>query len=398
MSLQESPMLEGLRVLDLTRLLPGPLCTMLMGDYGAEVLKIEDTAAGDPTRAVGEAIDGAGSLFWQLNRNKKSLSLNLKTKRGRDILRRLAARSDILVEGFRPGVMERLGLDYSSLKSLNSGLIYASISGYGQEGIYRERAGHDLNYTALAGLLDLSAAPGEAPVMPAVQIADIAAGTMTALAGVFMALYARGASGQGRHVDVSMTRGLLPWLVYAAAAPADGGGLPRRGCGHITGAYGCYNLYETADARYMSLGALEPLFWQNFCLAVERPDWVERQFDPETQDELLEELRALFRKKTQDQWVEFFARHDACCEPVLELSAAAAHPLARGQGFWIEVSRPGGASQKQPGFPLLFSGRGGEVRLPPPRLGEHTVETLKSLGYSAAEITLLLEEGAARAG
>ena len=133
------------------------------------------------------------------------------------------------------------------------------------------------------------------------QIADIAAGTMTALSGIFMALYARGASGRGRYVDVSMTRGLLPWLVYAAAEPADGGDLPRRGCGHITGAYGCYNLYETADARYMSLGALEPLFWQNFCLAVERPDWVERQFDPETQDELLEELRALFRKKTQDQ-------------------------------------------------------------------------------------------------
>lgn len=398
MSLQESPMLEGLRVLDLTRLLPGPLCTMLMGDYGAEVLKIEDTAAGDPTRAVGEAIDGAGSFFWQLNRNKKSLSLNLKTERGQDILRRLAARSDVLVEGFRPGVMERLGLDYSSLRSLNPGLIYASISGYGQEGIYRERAGHDLNYTALTGLLDLSAAPGEAPVMPAVQIADIAAGTMTALSGIFMALYARGASGRGRYVDVSMTRGLLPWLVYAAAAPADGGDLPRRGCGHITGAYACYNLYETADTKYMSLGALEPLFWQNFCLAVERPDWVERQFDPAAREELLQELRALFLKKTQDQWAEFFAGHDACCEPVLDLSAAASHPLAREQGFWIEVSRTEGASQKQPGFPLLFSGRGGEVRLPPPRLGEHTLETLKSLGYSTAEIAVLLEEGAARAG
>ncbi len=397
-ALQGGLLLEGLRILDLTRLLPGPLCTMLMGDYGAEVLKVEDTSSGDPTRAVGEMLDGAGSLFWQLNRNKKSLSLNLKSSRGLDILRRLAARSDVLVEGFRPGVMERLGLDYNTLKSLNPGLVYASISGYGQEGIYRERVGHDLNYTALAGLLDLSAAPGEAPVMPAVQIADIAAGTMAALSGVFMALYARGASGQGRHVDISMTRGLLPWLVYAAAAPSGGGGLPRRGCGHITGAYGCYNLYETADAKYMSLGALEPLFWQNFCLAVERPDWVERQFDPAAQEQLIRELRALFQEKTQEEWVEFFARHDACCEPVLELSDAAAHPLSREQGFWIEVSRPGDASQKQPGYPLLFSGRGGEVRLPPPRLGEHTVETLESLGYSAAEITLILEEGAARAG
>lgn len=395
-ALPERPVLEGLKVLDLTRLLPGPLCTMMMGDYGAEVLKVEDTAAGDPTRAMGEMVEGMGGFFRQVNRNKKSLSVNLKAEQGRKILRRLAERSDVLVEGFRPGVMERLGLDYSTLSVLNPRLIYASISGYGQSGAYRERAGHDLNYTALAGLLDLSAAPGEAPVMPAVQIADIAAGSLSALSGICMALYARGVSGRGRYVDISMTRGLLPWLVYAAAGLAVEGDLPRRGSGHITGAFACYNIYETADGKYMSLGALEPNFWRNFCLAVERPGWVELQFDSGGRESLIGEVGALFREKAQAQWIELFTQHDACCEPVLDLEAAAAHPLAREEGFWIEVSRPGGASQKQPGFPLLFSGSAGEVRLPPPRLGEHTLETLEALGYTGAEIETMLQQGIVR--
>ncbi|HOB29560.1 MAG: CoA transferase [Dethiobacteria bacterium] len=396
MFFRQEGLLDGLQVLDLTRLLPGPLCTMLMGDYGATVVKIEDIVSGDPTRAIGETIDGEGSFFWQLNRNKKSLALNLKAEHGKKIMRQLVAKCDVLVEGFRPGVLERLGLGYRDLSTLNPGLVYASISGYGQEGSYRERAGHDLNYTALTGLLDLSAAPGEAPVMPAVQIADIGAGSLGALGGIFMALYAREKSGRGCHIDVSMTRGLLPWLVYAAAAPPGDDPLPRRGCGHITGGYGCYNIYETADGKYMSLGALEPIFWQNFCNAVGRPEWVEKQFNQSAQEGLFEELKALFQEKTQDEWVKFFVHHEACCEPVLDLDAAAAHPLAREQDFWIEVARLEGPSQRQPGFPLLFSGFKGEVRLPPPRLGEHTGEILESLGYSRAEVKKLSKEGVVR--
>jgi crotonobetainyl-CoA:carnitine CoA-transferase CaiB-like acyl-CoA transferase len=386
--------LKGLKVLDLTRLLPGPLCTMLLGDYGAEVIKVEDPASGDPTRAVGEQVDGIGAFFRQLNRNKKSICLNLKTAAGKEIFRRLAVQSDVLVEGFRPGVMQRLGLGYEQIREMNPGIVYASISGYGQEGPYRERAGHDLNYAALAGLLELSAAPGEGPVMPSVQIADIAGGSLNALSGIMMALFARAGSGKGAYVDISMTRGLLPWLTYVASYLNGAEVLPRRSRGHITGAFACYNLYETADGKYMSLGALEPAFWQNFCLAVKHPDWALLQFDEGERLKLIEEVQFLFKEKSRDQWVELFSKHDACCEAVLALPEAVEHPLSRDLGFWLEMSRDGNRPEKQPGFPLLFSGSAGELRLPPPRLGEHTANILRSLGYDDKIISALKNEGA----
>jgi crotonobetainyl-CoA:carnitine CoA-transferase CaiB-like acyl-CoA transferase len=291
-------------------------------------------------------------------------------------------------------VMQRLGLGYDEIKEINPGIIYASISGYGQGGPYRLRAGHDLNYAALAGLLELSAAPGEGPVMPAVQIADIAGGSLTALSGIMMALFSRATSGKGSYVDISMTRGLLPWLTYAAASLDEPDELPRRGRGHITGAYACYNLYETADGKFMSLGALEPAFWQNFCLAVNRPDWAPLQFDEAERLKLIEEVRALYKEKTRDRWVELFSTHDACCEPVLTLPEAVEHPLSRELEFWLDVSRGGNPPEKQPGFPLLFSGAAGDLRRPPPRLGEHTAEILHSLGYDDSAIAAFKADGA----
>ncbi|MBS3943116.1 MAG: CoA transferase [Dethiobacter sp.] len=387
-------MLDGLKVVDLTRLLPGPLCTMILGDYGAEVVKVEDPALGDPTRAVGRSADEEGLFFKILNRNKRSICLDLKKAAGIEIFRRLVNRGDVLVEGFRPGVMRRLGLDYEALKETNPGLVYVSISGYGQEGIYRQRAGHDLNYTALAGLLSLSSAPGEGPVMPAVQIADIAGGSLMALSGIMMALYRRSISGAGSYVDVSMTRALLPWLSYAAAYLSDPEMLPRRGQGHITGAFACYNLYETADGKFMSLGALEPVFWQNFCVAVGRPDWAPLQYEQEKRLDLIEAVRTMFKAEKREKWIALFAAVDACCEPVLDLKEAVEHPMSRELGFWLKSRREGGGAERQPGFPLLFSGSAGEVRFPAPAMGRHTAEILAELGYRESDIQNLKETGA----
>ncbi len=386
--------LKGLLVLDLTRLLPGPLCTMMLGDYGAEVIKVEDTVAGDPTRFVGPVIDGSGAFFRQLNRNKKSLAVDLKSEKGRGLLIRLVKKADILVEGFRPGVMDRLGLGYSDLASVNSRLVYASISGYGQKGPYRERAGHDINYTAIAGLLDLSAAEDGAPVMPAVQIADIAGGSLNAINGIMFALYRCEKNGRGSHVDIAMTRGLLPWLTYAASSMTGSRPeLPHRGSGYITGAYACYNLYKTADSAYMSLGALEPHFWQRFCEAAGKPQWIPLQFDTTSRLELIEEVQALFAEKNRIEWEELFAEVDACCEPVLNLQEAAEHPVCREGGYWLDSGAIKGGPELMTGFPLLIDGAAGEVRLNPPGLGEHTIEILKSAGYKEKNIEAMISAG-----
>jgi len=391
-------LLNDLLVLDLTRLLPGPLCTMLLGDYGADVIKIEDVDHGDPTRHIGSQIEGSGTFFRQINRNKRSLAVNLKAEQGREIIYRLIKQADVLVEGFRPGVMKKLGLDYDSLAGVNSRLIYASISGYGQLGSFKHKAGHDLNYTALTGLLELSANESGEPVMPAVQIADIGAGSLMAVIGILMALHDRDKSGKGSFVDISMTRGLLPWLAYAASTLFDGKGLPGRNRGQITGAYACYNLYQTADRKYISLGALEPVFWERFCQKVEHPEWIGQQYDPQQQKKLLIEVQQLFKTKTRQQWVKSFAEVDACCEPVLSLDESVEHPLSIENHFWLKNKVADDHVELLTGFPLLFSGNPGTLRLQPPRHGEHSSQILTELNYSEEEIKVLDSRGIIRSG
>ena len=394
--------LEGLKVLDLTSLLPGPLCTMILGDYGAEIIKVENVETGDPTRFAGSSYKGGkgpvGTLFKHLNRNKKSLALDLKNEEGREILKALAAASDILVEGFRPGVMDRLGLGYRVLSGLNGRLVYAAITGYGYKGPYRDKAGHDLNYTALSGLLELSAGEDGKPVVPATQIADIGGGALMALNGIMFALYERERTGAGRFVDVSMTRGLLPWLAYPASFLDAGAELPRCGRGLLSGSFACYNIYETGDGKFMSLGALEPVFWRRFCEAVGKEQWIDRQYAQEQDQpvgnrELIQEVRTLFKSKSRKEWEVIFANLDACCEPVLDLNEAIKHPLSQEGNYWLEATPAKAAKTTRVGFPLLFSGQVGELRLPPPEHGEHTLEILEKLDYDYSDLEEMKKRG-----
>ena len=373
--------LNGLTVLDFTRLLPGPLATMHLGAYGADIVKIEDVETGDPTRFVGRFINGSGAFFRQLNRNKKSIALNLKTEEGREIVKKLVVKADVLVEGFRPGVMKKLGLGYEELSKINRRMVYAAITGYGYNNTFSYRAGHDINYSGLSGLLSLCATRGEKPEAQGIQVADIAAGSLMAINAVMMALYARGKSGDGSFVDVSLTRGLLPFLSLAAAGINSDEDIARKGSGPITGAYACYNTYETKDGKYMSLGALEPIFWQRFCEKIKRPEWIELQFDQEKRLTLINQLEIIFREKSREEWVEELKDIDACCEPVLEVPEAIDHLLSKETCSWLEMWH-GDAKEVLIGYPYLVSGNAGAELLPPPGHGEHTREILKNIGYS----------------
>lgn len=392
--------LEGIRVLDLTRLLPGGFCTLLLADLGAEVLKVEDTAGGDYIRWMppyyggeSEQRDGtASAYFLGLNRNKLSLKLNLKHPEGREVLLRLAGDYDVLVESFRPGVMERLGVGYDALRERNAGLVYCAISGYGQDSPLRDRSGHDTNYLALAGLLGLTGRRGGPPVQSAGQIADLGGGGLMAAVGILAALRERDRSGEGQLVDISMTDGALSWLAMVVARYFCEGVVPKRGEVELAGGILCYFPYETADGEWMSLGALEPKFWRNWCEGVGREDLVEHQFDhPES--EAGAEVAGIFSKRTREEWTAFAGEHDCCLEPVLALDEALAHPQADARNMVVELDQPGIGPVRQAGFPIALSRTPASIERHAPGLGEHTDEVLTSIGYDAARIDELRAEG-----
>jgi alpha-methylacyl-CoA racemase len=372
--------LQGVRVLDLTRLLPGPFASLALADLGAEIIKIEEPSRGDPLRyLLVSGTDRRNVLFDLLNRNKKSVTLNLKAREGTAILLELARDADVLLEGFRPDVMKRLGLDHAALSTINESLIYMSISGYGQTGPYRSRAGHDLNYLALGGLLAITGTPDGPPAVPGVPMADLVSGLWAAL-GVIAALLGREHTGRGQYLDLSM----LDSVVALLAVPLHGwlatGCVPQRGKMPLSGKQACYNMYETADGEHMALGALEPHFWQAFCMAVERQDWLERQNDVD-QASLIAELAALFRTQPRAYWTAFFAAHDCCCEPVLSLDEVFTHAQVVHRGL-LRDGRLATPLAPQ-GVPLV----------PAPELGEHTAEILAELGYTLEDVEDLQQRG-----
>ncbi|MBZ5535295.1 MAG: CoA transferase [Acidobacteriia bacterium] len=388
-------MLNDLTVLDLSRHLPGPYATMVLGDWGAQVIKIEEPALGDPVRLSPPFVDGTSALFLQLNRNKKGLTLNLKSSGAKEVFLKLSREADVLVESFRPSVTARLGIDYDSLKQHNPRLIYCSISGYGQNGPYRNRAGHDINYIARAGLLGLNTDASGTPVIPPIQIADLASGAMLCLAGILIALLARQKSGEGKHVDVSMLDGLLALLPVAFSQTMAGDSLKVGEKMELTGSVPFYNVYRTADERFLALGAIEPKFWENFCGAIGRRELTSKQFATgDEREQVFQVVAGTLASRTQGEWVAAFEGLDVCCEPVDSLDEVVTNPQIQQRGMLQEVALPSGGVSKQLGSPLKFSGLEAPVYQSAPKLGEHTDEILTRLGYSRPEISFLRSQGA----
>jgi alpha-methylacyl-CoA racemase len=381
--------LDGIRVLDLSRLLPGPFLTMIFADMGADVVKVEDPRLGDYMRSMPPARLSMSGRYLAVNRGKRSLALDLKTEAGRAAFLRMVEQADIVVESFRPGVMKRLGVDYDALRQHNPKIILCSISGYGATGPYAERAGHDLNYVSLAGVVAMgSERAGARPAMPGVQIADLAGGALWSSTAILGALVGRERHGVGAHLDISMTEGAMA-LLATELGNLDCGLKPTRGTQTLNGGLACYGIYETADGRYLSVGGLEPKFWLAFNQAIGRKsDFSELIAPPERQEQVRAEVQAILLQRGRDAWMEIFAAHDCCCEPVLELDELADHPLHRARGVFFEIDGGALGPVRQLRTPVGMPAN----PTMPPQLGEQSRAVLASYGFSDGEIASLCPE------
>jgi crotonobetainyl-CoA:carnitine CoA-transferase CaiB-like acyl-CoA transferase len=378
--------LHGIRILDLSRLLPGPFLTMVLADLGADVVKIEDPRLGDYMRQFPPAKGGLSGRYLAVNRGKRSMVIDLKLPAGRDALLRMVAKADVVVESFRPGVMDKLGLGYTALSAANPQIVLCSISGFGQTGPYVQRAGHDLGYIALAGVLAMGGPAGGPPMMPGVQIADLAGGSLWGATAILAALVGRHRTGKGAHLDISMTEGALA-LTSAELGNLDCGSHPTRGVETLNGGLACYGIYRTKDDRYLAVGALEPKFWIALNQAIGRPPNVaELIAPPEGQARARAEIAAIFATRTAAEWNAILANHDCCVEVVTELDELPEHPLHRAREVFFTIDGgPGVGPVRQVRTPL---GTPKSPR-PPPRQGEHTRDVLAEYGFSEAEIAAL---------
>ena len=376
-----------MRVLDLTRLVPGPVCTQHLADLGADVIKIEDTGAGDAVPPKLRAL---------VHRNKRGIRLDLKHAEGVNALLRQAHDADVLVEGFRPGVMARLGLGYDAVAAINPRIVYCSVTGYGQSGPDRERPGHDLNYCAEAGVADQIGSGGQ-PALSNVPIADLMGGALGAAMGILAALFDAARTGRGRHVDVAMADGALAHAVMPLAALATHGSTRRAGSDTLTGALACYGTYRTADGRWLAVGALERKFWDALCDALERPDLkpLHRSGDALVEARLRDELARLFSTLPLADW-EARLRHAGCCaSPVRTLEEALADAHFRERGMVVDSVHPTYGPVTQVAMPVKMSGFEFRLRRHAPLPGEHTAEVLREAGFDAAAVEALIAGGAA---
>jgi crotonobetainyl-CoA:carnitine CoA-transferase CaiB-like acyl-CoA transferase len=363
--------LKGVTVLDMARLLPGPYCSMILADHGARVIAVED-----------KRFMADGLFFNIVNRNKEHMSLDLKTAAGREIFFKLVADVDVFMEGFRPGVVDRLGIDYETVRRVNPKIIYCAITGYGQTGPYRDRVGHDANYLSIAGVLDLIGESQRPPCIPGVQIADMAGGGMNAAIGILLALYARERTGEGQYIDISMTDGMVGLLPAALFFQQLTGKPPRRGQAFLSHRYACYNTYATADGRYLSIGAVENRFWKKLCEILDVPHYSDLQYDEERREEIIAFMRQTFRSKTLDQWETVLNDLDVCWGRIQSLTEVLDDPLFRQREMVVEIEGDGGKKAQTLGIPVKLSGTPGSIRTAPVPFGASTTAILRELGYS----------------
>jgi crotonobetainyl-CoA:carnitine CoA-transferase CaiB-like acyl-CoA transferase len=373
--------LEGLKVLDLSRFLPGPYCTMLLADFGADVIMIEQQSGS----GLGER-----RIEFYVFRNKRSINLDLKNDRGREIFYRLASTSDVVVEGFRPGVTEKLGIDYPKIKKVNKRIIYCSISGFGQSGPYRNRIGHDINYIALAGLLSVTGRKGQGPAIPGTQLGDIGGGILGAFS-ILVAVLAREKTGEGQYIDISMLDSAIALNPVSYFEYFSRGEVIGQGGYRLLGSSPCYNIYETKDGKYITIGALEPKFWINLCKILNREDLIEKQ--NEAGDEVFNDVQQIFRLKTQAEWNELLGSEDVCYAPVLNLQEAIENPQIRHRDMIIDNPASAKTRVKEIGIVPKFSLTPGQIRRPSPVPGQDTEEILAEIGVPPSEIVKLRSEG-----
>lgn len=387
--------LEGIKVLDLSRYLPGPLATQILADFGAEVVKVEDRK-GELGRFLQPMINDTSARFYTVNRNKKSMCLDLKHPEGKEIFKKLVAEADVVVDQFRPDVMNKLGLGYEALKEINPRIIYCIITGYGLTGPMRDAAGHDINYLNIAGVTELLGTKDGPPAMCGVQIADTAGGSLYSVIAILLALAAREKTGKGQLCDVAMMDGALSLLAYTIGEWSGGDGkLPTRGGELLTGGYATYNNYKCKDDRYVSLGAVEDKFWAGFCRKLGVEEYIPLQMDIPSQPKIEASIQKIMLTKTHDEWVEFFSDSDICFTPILTLDEMVKHPqvLARNMVHTLTNFQGSGKDLVCTGVPIKLSETPGEAKMAFAKTGENTDEVLEGIGYNNAQIEGLHKNG-----
>ena len=388
--------LEGIKVIDLTRHSPGPFCTMVLGDLGADVLRVEQPAQqGERSSPRDTQQDRRAAAFNALNRNKRSIVLNLRHPEAQRVLHALCGDADVLVEGYRPGVVKRLGCDYETISALNPRIVYCSISGFGQTGPYQSLAGHDINYISVGDALGVIGFKDGPPAIPQNIIADYAAGGMHGAIGILGALMARERTGRGQYVDISMMYGVIYLMASMASEYFRNGTVPRRGETRLSGEVPYYGVYECGDGRYLSLGCIEPHFWEPLCRALGREEFIPHQHDEAKHPEIFAFFRETFKTRPRDEWVDFLSgAGDIAVARVYSIDEVFQDPQVQHREHPLLAGTLDGEPVRQPGIGPKLSDTPGSVRSLGPLTGEHTEEVLLGLGYTQEQVQGLMEQGA----